>query len=95
MLINTHPHQDKCKLTWITASLVCHKSPCNKNADFPEVIFFCDFHLKILRISFHAPGNNTSCKMLKMVWEICVLVREKVREVRGVGGNPEERRKVL
>ncbi len=31
LLINTHPHWDICKLTFLSPSLVCCRSQCNKN----------------------------------------------------------------
>ncbi len=31
MLISSHPHWDISKITYLSLSLVCRKSPCNKN----------------------------------------------------------------
>ncbi len=50
------------------------------NADYYENRKCCDFHLKKMsRLLFHALGE-TSRKMLNIVREICVQVRENVRE---------------
>ncbi len=52
------------------------------NANCHENQKYWDLHLKMLWLSFLAPGK-TPLKMSKIVREICVQVWEKVRESRG------------
>ncbi len=54
------------------------------NGDYHEIKKCCDFHwIKMSRLSFHVQGKTNSYKISKIVKELCVQVREKVRESQG------------
>ncbi len=72
MLINTHPHWDMCKLTYISACLVCRKFPCNKN-DW-NVLKLCHGYVMAWQVCTWSLYDLLSFTGYELhVWHICYI----------------------